>query len=455
LTTTTRNIISNNHVDGNGQYGIRMSGSNDNTIMGNSLRDNGDVGNNNAIYLNTSNSNQLTGNTITDSSATTTNYAINISDSASATNYLADNTLGGGSVNDVGIGTIYSGQLNSSGHFLFKAADARIGLGTTMPAYALDVAGEINSETGFLFNGVAGVSITCSAGQFLQNQVVRGGIVTGGTCATAGGGGSYVSLQTGTPGTADTGHINVTGTIIGAILQANTRISAPLLDTASASALAIGTTNATSINLNQNTTVLAGKTLTVGTGSNGVIMADTGITLAGTARGTKTITLIPEYPGATFRGDGTNNTGSLSSDFCSATSGGLSINTTVCSSANQEYNYYEWANTQATAQDYDIYVRYQIPSNYSTGSMTNLKFTGHGTTSGEAATLTMYQGSTQCSTTGDVVTAAGWSTGTVASPLGTCTFAANGYVTFKIQLSATQNNQARAGLIEFTYRNTF
>ena len=36
--------------------------------------------------------------------------------------------------------------------------------------------------------GTSGASVTCSGGQFLQNQVVAGGITTGGTCASAGGG---------------------------------------------------------------------------------------------------------------------------------------------------------------------------------------------------------------------------------------------------------------------------
>ncbi len=48
--------------------------------------------------------------------------------------------------------------------------------------------------------------------------------------------------------------------------RADTSIQAPLFDTGSAVALAIGTTNATAINLNQNTTIAANKTLTVTSG---------------------------------------------------------------------------------------------------------------------------------------------------------------------------------------------
>lgn len=40
----------------------------------------------------------------------------------------------------------------------------------------------------YKIGGVSGAVTTCSGGQFLQNQVVSGGITTGGTCAVAGGG---------------------------------------------------------------------------------------------------------------------------------------------------------------------------------------------------------------------------------------------------------------------------
>jgi hypothetical protein len=54
----------------------------------------------------------------------------------------------------------------------------------------------INADGGYQVAGTPGATVTCSGGQFLQNQVVNGGLVTGGTCASAGGGGS--------PGGSDT-----------------------------------------------------------------------------------------------------------------------------------------------------------------------------------------------------------------------------------------------------------
>ncbi len=76
--------------------------------------------------------------------------------------------------------------------------------------------------------------------------------------------GSFVNLQATTPGTAQTGHLNLTGTgILGTSLQT------PLLDTPSGTTtLNIGTTNATSgIALNQSVTVLGGKSLSLASGT--------------------------------------------------------------------------------------------------------------------------------------------------------------------------------------------
>jgi hypothetical protein len=46
----------------------------------------------------------------------------------------------------------------------------------------------INATSGYQANGTAGLSsVSCTGGQFLQNQVVQGGITTGGTCSAAAG----------------------------------------------------------------------------------------------------------------------------------------------------------------------------------------------------------------------------------------------------------------------------
>lgn len=93
----------------------------------------------------------------------------------------------------------------------------------------------------------------------IQNSANCGFLTSGGAS------GSFVQLQGSTPGTPQTGNLNISGTAI-----AGTRLQSPILnantiDTISGTTtLEIGTTNATSgINLNQNTTLASGKTLSV------------------------------------------------------------------------------------------------------------------------------------------------------------------------------------------------
>lgn len=123
LNTGTNGTVSANIVSGNALRGIYVwINSNDNSISGNNVYDNGGATNNNGIHVVNSDSNTITGNTITDSSATTTNYAINVATSSADTNYLANNSLGTGSVNDAGTGTIYANQLNSSGQLVNRSS---------------------------------------------------------------------------------------------------------------------------------------------------------------------------------------------------------------------------------------------------------------------------------------------------------------------------------------------
>lgn len=60
------------------------------------------------------------------------------------------------------------------------------------------------------------------------------------------------------------------------------------------------------------------------------------------------ITLSAEYPGAIISADGSNNVGTITSDL-------------TISASNYYYNYYEFSSGQASQQDYDVYIRWQLP----------------------------------------------------------------------------------------------
>jgi hypothetical protein len=199
----------------------------------------------------------------------------------------------------------------------------------------------------------------------------------------------------------------------------------------------------------------------VGTATNGIDFSGTsGILLSGNARPTRTVTLVPEYPGATFRGNGTNENGSLSSDFCASLGGAMDINAAVCNPSGESHNYYEWVSGESTYQQYFIYVRYRLPSDYDTGSMTNLTMAAQAETGLNqyvTAQLEMYDGgsNTQCAITSTITVGYEWETLSDSSPLGSCALAANSYVTFVISLSSVDSESVRVGDISFDYRSKF
>jgi hypothetical protein len=90
--------------------------------------------------------------------------------------------------------------------------------------------------------------------------------------------------------------------------------------------------------------------ITDGAGNSFVFDLINGPTASGSARPINAIAISPEYPGASLTGDGGgDNTGTMTSD-----------NTT----STLYRNYYDWTTTQGTAQDYDIWVKVQVPSDF-------------------------------------------------------------------------------------------
>jgi hypothetical protein len=150
---------------------------------------------------------------------------------------------------------------NNAGNNVFTVDSAtstgRVGIGlggSTLPSYTLDVGGDANLTSGSVYR-INGTTICSSTG-----------------CTPASGSSNYIQNQTAGNQTAD---FRISGTG-----RANTSLQTPLLDTASAVALALGTTNATAINLNQNTTIAAGKTLTVTSALTTLTGATTGDALS-------------------------------------------------------------------------------------------------------------------------------------------------------------------------------
>lgn len=76
----------------------------------------------------------------------------------------------------------------------------------------------------------------------------------------------------------------------------------------------------------------------------------------------KSIRLAPEYDSAALSADGTSNNGTM--ELLYENSGPAS-----------RYNYYKWTTNQVTAQDYDLVVRYQLPTDFVSFSASPLTLT--------------------------------------------------------------------------------
>jgi hypothetical protein len=183
----------------------------------------------------------------------------------------------------------------------------------------------------------------------------------------------------------------------------------------------------------------------------------------GTARPTKRVTLTPEYPGATMTGDGSTNSGSMTSDFCSD-SLGINDNTnpdSICPNTGSatQYNYYKWASSSGT-NDYDIWVRYQIPSDFSGFyDLNTIKMTGYRVTSSDSVQLTLYKSDmTTCGTAPTTITSSnGWNAGiSLGGDETSCGIAAGDVVYFRAHLTSSgSTNYAAAGDISFDYYAKF
>lgn len=200
-------------------------------------------------------------------------------------------------------------------------------------------------------------------------------------------------------------------------------------------------------------------TLRVGDGTNGVEFSASGVPVyRGSARPTKKITLAPEYAGAVFTGDGTSNSGTMTSDFCSGSSL-KSLNTGVCTSTTEEHNYYSWVSTSGT-NDYDIYIRYQLPSDFDGfATSTSIQMYGWATTAvSDLVELALFNAAgAQCGSTTDVATSDGaWTETALTGDETVCSVAAGETVTFRIRLtSSSASNYARAGELRLDYRSKF
>jgi len=156
------------------------------------------------------------------------------------------------------------------------------------------------------------------------------------------------------------------------------------------------------------------------------------------------IVISAEYDGAVFKKDGTNNSGSMTSDNTGST--------------NNSMNYYEWNSSESTLNDINIKVRFTLPSDF--GSWGNGGITVHYATESVSALdnnigLYLYR---QGVATADsqrenlISTSTGvWNTSLLpASEINECTGSGTTCI-LDIKLSSLSNNYVRVGNIVLEY----
>jgi hypothetical protein len=142
---------------------------------------------------------------------------------------------------------------NSAVLFNADTTNSRIGIGIAIPSYPLDVVGDINSSTGLR---IGGTTVCTSAG-----------------CTPTSGSNNYLQLQGSTPGSAQTGNFNITGTGIAGTLKATSFDS-------TGTTLSVGSGATSGITLQQSTTVASGGGLAVSGGATSLTGLSTGSSTA-------------------------------------------------------------------------------------------------------------------------------------------------------------------------------
>jgi hypothetical protein len=168
------------------------------------------------------------------------------------------------------------------------------------------------------------------------------------------------------------------------------------------------------------------------------------------ASSTASTSLVPEFAGAVMTPDGTANSGTMTSDFCGNDGAGsfTDLNTGVCNTSGDFHNYYNW--TSNGANDYDIFLRWRVPSDFS--SFSTVQFNSKKSASGDDVKLTIYTNSGAVCGTGTSMTntASAWQTTTYT--ISGCSPSPGDTLILDVHMAVAANgNTVQMGEIPITY----
>lgn len=155
-----------------------------------------------------------------------------------------------------------------------------------------------------------------------------------------------------------------------------------------------------------------------------------------------TVSMPPEFPNFTITADGTNNRGTLESDY----------------DAGNNRNYYQWTTRRTAMQDYDLVVQWPIPEDFDAFQATSIEFdyrTNTATDTDNQLDLVSI-----LDTTGSSVAVGGtntdlasttWATATATGMDATGTYNAGDFITMTFKLQSTSGDFTQLGNIKFNY----
>lgn len=356
---------------------------------------------------------------------------------------------------------LYTGGFATGNESVRITSGGNVGIGTTTVSELLHVDGNIRAD-----GSVLGQSV---------DRTTAGALTIGNTTATSVSicnSASCDTISIGTNADADTitigdsldgltiastaFNVNSSGAVSGVTTLSSSgdwtwTATTPTITINSAETFSIGPSGGDTFTINSSGSLMS---FLDNSGNGFTFDADTGPSYSGTARVARKVTLSPEFPGAVLTGDGSDNTGTLSSDFCEqgAHADIPDTNTSICNTSGDIHNYYQWGTNQGTAQDYDVWVRWRIPENFAAWDTNPLQVYGKRTdATNNAVTVFVYDTAGALNNAGGTqIAGTTWTQTNVSLSGGTWTPGA--YATIRIVLTAdTGGDRVQVGEINVNY----
>lgn len=354
------------------------------------------------------------------------------------------------------------------------SSSGNLGVANTNPQYKIDVTGDVNVSSSGTFK-VGGSTVCNSTGciaqsgsnNYIKNQTTVQAANLFVQAATSNS--VAAKFQANATGTGDIMDLldssnNVVASFgsAGAALfkSANSANAFAVQNSTGASYLTVDTQGA-SIKLGDG---VASSSIIIGDGTNNVTFAGTSreFTLNGSARHSRRITLQPEFAGAvmTAQNGCSSCSGSMTSDVEPAAGA-----STLSAAEGYGHSFYSWTTTQGTNQNYDIWLSYTLPSDFSAFSSSTPFSVWTKTTDTTNGTVTMqvfdadrspaycYGGASDTAQSLTPSSANTWEEKTPGTSIttGGCSFAANDRIWIRFRLQAPQNGITRLGELRFDY----